>query len=163
MSSNAIPPGGITPGSSGHPLSGRGMAGAGKENGGDEPNAERAADPFGIEPSAETRDLIAELQHTSDDVIVDRILADRRVITAVVRLEQAKIDSVALELYRRLPTIAEQSQELAEDPLIHSLLAMISVDIRKQLLEQLGLPTDMKIPPAPGNRVEPPSPPAECI
>ena len=67
-------------------------------------------------------------------------------------------EAIARELHSRLPSIGELAQELAEDPLILSFIAMISEDIRKQILRQLGLPEKLEIPPAPGDRVEPPSP-----
>ena len=139
------------------------MAGAGGESGGDDgPNRADGAgstDPLDIEPGAGTKALIAELRLADNDVIVNRIIADSRVILAVVRLKQAKIDAVAQGLSERLPTLAEQSKKLAEDPLIHSFIAMMSVDIRKQIIAQLGIPEEKIIPPAPGGRVEPPSPP----
>ena len=71
------------------PPSGGKVAGAGGEFGGDDgPNRadETMADaPLGVEPGPKTMDLIAELKQVDDSAIVDRILADRSVMLAVLR------------------------------------------------------------------------------
>jgi hypothetical protein len=163
MSSGEIPPassgGGIPPR---QPPSGGKVAGAGGEGGKDEggprkSEGEEVADPLGIEPGRETKLLIAEIQNESAGQIVDRIVADRRVMLAVVRLDETKRLAVASELADRLPSLTELSIELSKDPLVLSLLAMLSEDIHKQALKLLNLPEDTEIEPPPGDRVEPPS------
>lgn len=118
-----------------------------------------AGDPLGVEPGPETLALIAEFQAMPEAQIVDRVLADRRCMLAVLRLEKSRQQAIAVEITRRLPTIGELAKELAEDPLILSLLALLSEDIRRQAMRALGLPEDRQIPSAPGNRVKPPPPP----
>lgn len=139
------------------------MTGAGGgENGDDEhprrPDSSGMPDPLGVEPGPETRALIAEFTVASTGTIVDRILGDRRVMLAVLRLGQEKREDIARELADRLPTLQEMSDELAKNPLILSLIAMTSEDLRKTMLALLHL-KETDLPKPPEHRVQPPSPP----
>lgn len=131
---------------SGGKVAGAGGEGGGKDEGGPrKPEGEEPlADPLGVEPGHETKQLIAEIQNESAGQIVDRIVADRRVMLAVARLDETKRLAVAQELASRLPSLTELSIELSKNPLVLSLLAGLSEDIRKQVLRLLNLPEDTK-------------------